>query len=287
VPTVGVNLTSASIIRLLLIATIASSVVIGTFFLYASGRLSLTLGSYDGIPKAAIIDQLHDDIPNTHFQEKAAEYLSAAGYQVDLYTTEAITVDFYKNLPNKGYKFIVIRSHSGIGPGTQQTIENTLGIFTGEKYDEKKYTFEQILGWVQKSKAFTNEYEAVVEREGTEMTLTNSEESDTYFSIGSKFINEYMIGKFPGSIVIIGGCNTLENTSLADSLVKRGASSIIGWDSLVEAGHNDRVILETMRSMLVDKADPKEAVGSAMQIYGPDPQYSAELNYYPRDFKNA
>jgi hypothetical protein len=96
-----------------------------------------------------------------------------------------------------------------------------------------------------------------------------------------------MVGKFPGSIIVIGGCNTLENTSLADSLVKRGASSILGWDKLVESGHNDRVILETLRSMLVDKADAKEAVQSAMQIFGPDPQYSAELDYYPRDSTNA
>jgi len=51
------------------------------------------------IRKAAILDQLYDDFPNELFQNKATEYLVAAGYQVDLYTTDEITVDFYKKLP--------------------------------------------------------------------------------------------------------------------------------------------------------------------------------------------
>lgn len=272
-----------NLVRMLLIGIIAGSVIGGTFFLYASGKLGLNFGYDDGIARAAIIDQLHDDIPSASFQEQARDYLTAAGYRVDLYNTEDITVDFYKNLPTKGYKFIVIRSHSGIAPGTDKNIENSLGIFTGEKYDEKKYTFEQLLGWVQKSRAFTEEFEAKVERGGTNMTLVNSQDSDTYFSIGSKFINENMVGKFPGSTIIIGGCNTLENPSLAESLVKRGAASIIGWDKLVEAGHNDRAVLAVLKNMLVDKEDGQEAVQLAMQMLGPDPQYSAELHYYPLD----
>jgi hypothetical protein len=268
---------------MLLIAIIAVSVIGGTFFLYASGKLGLNFAYDDGVARAAIIDQLHDDIPNANFQQQARDYLTAAGYRVDVYDTKDITVDFYKNLPTKGYKFIVIRSHSGIAATADNNIDNSLGIFTGEKYDEKKYTFEQIFGWVQKSRAFTEEYSAKVERGGTNMTLVNSDDSDTYFSIGSKFINEHMVGKFAGATIIIGGCNTLENPSLAESLVKRGATSIIGWNKLVEAGHNDRVVLAVLRNMLVDKENGQEAVQLAMQMLGPDPQYSAELHYYPFD----
>ena len=276
---------------MLLVGIIAISVIVGTFFLYASGKLGMNFSTYDdGVLRAAIIDQLHDDIPNADFIDNATGYLKTAGYQVvDVYTTKNITLDFYKNLPTKGYKFIVIRSHSGIAPGTDQKIDNSLSIFTGEKYDEKRYTFEQIMGWAQKSRAFTDEFEAKVEKTqgGTQMKLVNSDESKTYFSIGSKFINDHMVGKFPGSTIIIGGCNTLENPSLADSLVKRGASSIIGWNKLVEAGHNDRVVLQVLKSMLVDKENGKEAVKLAMRLFGADPQYSAELGYYPQDSAKA
>jgi hypothetical protein len=79
----------------------------------------------------------------------------------------------------------------------------------------------------------------------------------------------------------------MENPSLADSLVKRGASTVVGWNKLVSASHNDRVILETLRSILVDNLDTKQAVQSAMQKFGPDPEYSAELNYFPHDSVNA
>src|SRR3989442_8623593 len=285
--TLQVALLKPTLVRTFLIAIIATSVIVGTFFLYASGKLGVNIPSYDGVARAAIIDQLHDDIPNATFIENATGYLVAAGYKVDLFTTKDITIDFYKNLPTKGYKFIVIRSHSGNAPVSDKNIDNSLSIFTGEKYDEKKYTFEQIMGFVQKSRAFTDEYAAKVQKEGGQMTLVNSDHPDPYFSVGSKFINEYMVGKFPGSTIIIGGCNTLENPSLADSLVKRGASAIIGWNKLVEAGHNDRVILEVLRSMLVDKVDGKEAVYSAMHILGPDPQYSSELNYYSHDSQTA
>jgi len=72
--------------------------------------------SFDEIPKAAIIDQLHNDKPNKNYQQNVTKYLETAGYEVDLYTTDDITVDFYKKLPSLNYEFIVIRTHSlGIG----------------------------------------------------------------------------------------------------------------------------------------------------------------------------
>ena len=267
----------------LLVAAVAAAVsVFAVLFLVAFNGLIIhnNARSADGIAKSAIIDQLYDDVPNTQFQDKATEYLKAAGYQVDLYMTKDITVDFYKKLPSVGYKFIVIRSHSGTSPTSDQKIENSLGIFTGEKYVDSQYTLEQIFGLVQKSRTFTEEYTAKVERGPTEMSIVSSD-SKTYFSIGSKFIDESMVGKFPDSIVIIGGCNSLENTSLADSLHRRGASLIIGWNRPVGAGLNDVAVLEVLKHMLLDKANAKDAIRAATQIHGPDPVYSAVLKYYP------
>ena len=57
--------------------------------------------------RAAIIDQLHDDIPNFELQANATRMLEDAGYEVDLYTTKDITVGFYKNLPSMNYHFIL------------------------------------------------------------------------------------------------------------------------------------------------------------------------------------
>ena len=65
----------------------------------------------NGIKKAVIIYQLHDDIPNETFVQLATNYLEGAGYKVDYYSTNDITVDFYKELPKLNYQYIVVRSH--------------------------------------------------------------------------------------------------------------------------------------------------------------------------------
>ena len=96
---------------------------------------------------AAIIDQLDDIVPNKRHQQKALEYLENAGYDVDVYTTEDITVDFYKKLPSMNYKFIYIRTHSL----EVAQLGNATFLFTGEKYDIDKYILEQLSGQVRKA----------------------------------------------------------------------------------------------------------------------------------------
>jgi len=95
--------------------------IVLTVIYFTDGNLYDENFSSNDIDKAAIIDQLHKDIPNLHFQNKTQTLLEDAGYQVDLFTTEDITVDFYKKLPTMNYKFIVFRTHS-IAFGT---IENS------------------------------------------------------------------------------------------------------------------------------------------------------------------
>ncbi len=98
-------------------------------------------------PLAAIIDQLDDLFPNKRYQQKSLEYLENAGFDVDLYTTEDITVDFYKKLPSMNYKLIYIRTHS------VEVVElgNSTLLFTGEKYDIDKHILEQLSGQVTKA----------------------------------------------------------------------------------------------------------------------------------------
>ena len=91
------------------IAVIAITVSIIAMFLYDTVEANNI--QTESIPKAAIIDQLHDDIPNILLQQKATELLAAAGYEVDLFTTKDITLDFYKRLPSMNYDLAMIRTH--------------------------------------------------------------------------------------------------------------------------------------------------------------------------------
>ena len=273
--------------RIILISIIALAVAISAlFFVYFHTMTETSYNNtYDKTPRAAIIDQLYDDYPNPTFENMAKRDLQYAGYKVDIYTTKSVTIDFYKNLPLMGYKIIIIRSHASTS-FSNNTKTASADIFTGERYSPDKYTLEQILGLVDKSSYVFLDYGVTHTGNGGFSIREHDSASGTYFSIGSKFVDQQMQGKFPGSIVIIGGCDSLSSPILADSLVKRGASTVIGWDKLVMANHNDAVMLGVLNSLLVDKSDVQDAINSTMYKLGPDPIFSSVLKYYPASAGN-
>jgi len=96
-------------------------------------------------------------------------------------------------------------------------------------------------------------------------TMTFSEaQKKRQFMIGSKLVDEGMVGQFPGSVIIMGGCETLAHSFLADSFIARGASSVIGWNDLVETKNNDKAILTVLEESLVNDLEINEAIDSAM-----------------------
>jgi len=204
------------------------------------------------IRKAVIIDQLDKDITNLHYQNKTMSYLMDAGYEVDFYTTDDITVDFYKHLPSKNYEFIVIRSHSlaifGKNPSEW--------LFTGEKYSNEVHIGETLSGQLSPGVPFMVT---------TDQKITYSQAlKERHFMIGSKFIDESMVGQFPGSVIILGGCETMPHEFLAESLVKRGASSVIGWNELVGSNYNDKAIISLLEEILVNGLKIDKAINLVM-----------------------
>ncbi len=216
-----------------------------------------------GQPRATIIDQLDSEIPNKEFQETVTQYLEDAGYQVDIYTTEDITVDFYKELPTMNYDYIIIRSHS-LGAGS---IEKSASLFTGEKYTDHKYIKEQFLKHVGRGIPILSQ--TIMDQGGLGAFI-----DDTYFVIGSKMIDEIMEGNFNGSTIILAGCETMEDSTLADSFLNKGASEVVGWTGLVDSRNNDAIVEEMLKETFVNKLDLKQAVEVVMK------QVKGKL-YYP------
>jgi len=200
--------------------------------------------------RAAIIDQVHNDLPNFNLQADAQRMLEDAGYQVDLYTTDEITVDFYKNLPSMNYHFILIRSHGG----EDLSDENPTFLFTGEKYSKEKYTGEQIFGQIGYGIPF---YEEDLEelKEGGQDVLDHS-----YFTVGAKMVEDGMVGTFPDSIIIVGGCQSARSHDLMWSLINRGASHVLGWDATIESKDNDRAMIWLLEEILVKEVPLYDAV---------------------------
>jgi len=218
-----------------------------------------------GIKKAAIIDQLDAEFPNEQLHTHAKEILMNAGYdQVDLYTTEDITVDFYRELPSMDYEFIVARTHS---LAIKEQGKQSVWMFTGEKYSKHKYIQEQIESSISRGVPFlTGPYMDRVEAA-----------KQRHFIIGTDFVDKEMIGTFPGTTFILGGCDTMSYPFMAKSLVDRGASSIIGWYGLVSLYDNDRGIIKVLEEILVNGKNPDDAVDSVMEFYKGKMQYKHSI----------
>lgn len=253
------------------ILSLAITVSIIAIFLHDTAEANI-VDSSDNIPKAVIIDQLYDDIQNEWLHESVSALLEGAGYQVDIFTTKDITVDFYKKLPLQNYKFVIVRSH-GVADINDQ---NSVALFTGEKYVTDKYISEQLFGQIKKGAPlvevnfFTNGSDSQwVKVNDTYSTLTVPANAITtsdeeYFLITPTFVDTAMEGKFSQTIFVLSGCSTMNTDTMAKSLIRRGASSVVGWDNTVGSADNDFAILALLNRVLVDKMKMEDAIDSIM-----------------------
>ena len=267
----------------LVVASIASIVGISAFFIFQEGEAQAL--SYDGPPKALIIDQLYDEIPNENFHKMATEYFQTAGYKVDIVTTKDITVDFFRNLPSMDYKFVIIRTHGANNEDGSEVV-----LFTGEKYTEDKYIQEQLFGLVAKAAPILEVDYATKSDEESNWVIVNdtyrymsspvevSAHSDNaFFAISPKMI-ESMNGKFKDTIFLLGGCNTLSNPSMAKALVDHGASEVFGWNNKVGSTDNDNGILYFLQSYLTQDLDFEKSLDNLQNAMKP------QLMPYPAKF---
>ena len=225
---------------------------------------------YGGAPRAVIIDQLYYEIPSEFFHQEATDYLIAAGYEVDIFTTEDVTVDFYKNLPSMNYEYIVVRTH-----GASAESKDLVTLFTGEPYQDDKYISEQLFGTIKVGAPLQEIIYSLSDEEGnpTEWIQVNEtttiisglvhfdkESKNEYFVITPKLVKDSMVGTFPDSVIILGGCNTAEYDSMARALIERGAKNVIGWDETISNSVNDQTMLWFLEEALINNAEIDDAV---------------------------
>ena len=206
--------------------------------------------------KAAIVDQLSGTFPNPSFNDNAKNLLLGAGYTVDYYSPDQVTVNFFRSLPSKGYGLIIIRAHStGWIPG------DPVSIFTSEPYIRSSYFYEQLTDQLGNGR------------------LDNDK---IYFEISSKFVQDAMQGRFPNSIIVMMGCTGLKNSEMAQAFVSKGARVYVSWTNSVTPDRTDNATTALLRSLAQGKTVSK-AVSTAMDEVGPDPIYNSRLGFYPDD----
>jgi hypothetical protein len=233
----------------------------------------------DGRPRAIIIDQLAATDPNPAFVFNAAGFLAAAGYAVDYVPPEDVTVDLYRDLPAHGHELVILRTHAASsgrallagdrtagGPVAEpwDEVERGVSIFTNEPFTPERHVRDQDAGRLARNLYFDA-----------------AQGGRAYFGIIPEFVMEAMRGTFPGSTVVLMGCDGLESTVMAEAFAARGAGDFVSWSDLVTAEHTDKATEQFLRHLLLEGRSTVEAVGLTMAEIGPDPVYGGLLMIRP------
>jgi hypothetical protein len=243
--------------------------VLAVILLLVAAVLPVSCRPTDGVDishnKAAIIDQLYLREPNPDFIAESKRTLESAGFTVDVWQGGDITVDFYRKLPSLGYRFIVLRVHSGLlleMKGDQVVeLENTY-LFTAENYTTTRYITEQLTDKVSN---------AMME-----------EDYPLVFAVNSEFIRDAK-GSFNHTVVLAMGCESYEFDDLPQAFIDKGASVFIGWSELVTLEHVDTVTLDLLHNLCTDNMTIAQGISATMTDQGNDPYFDSFLKFFPAD----
>ena len=226
--------------------------------------LGVGSGEQSGPPKAAIVDQLSLTDPNPAFVQDATSMLEGAGYAVDYYPGEQVTVEFYRGLATHHYGVLILRVHSGRYRTPDGTLTDDVVLFSGEPYSQS-YPEERKTGILKRARYFETDPPTFL------------------FGIPAQFVESRMKGGFEGATVILMGCDGLRSNTMAEAFTGKGAKAFISWDDIVSADHTDAATERLLQYLVVDKLGVQEAVAATMREIGPDPSYGGKLAVYPAE----
>jgi len=214
----------------------------------------------DVSPKIAIVDQLSTQWPNQSFNQTIQTILNQTGLKVDYYPSEAVTVDFYRDLPKHNYKLIIFRAHSS-GTSAVSGTPSFVVFFTSELF---------------------NSYAHVPEQTDMRVVMVMFPHVEArYFGVTPLFVKDSMEGRFNDTLIVAMGCEGLTNTSMAEAFIQKGAKAYISWNGSVSSSHTDEATVSLLTHLITEKQTVEEAVTQTMNEVGPDPTDKSILLFYP------
>jgi hypothetical protein len=233
-------------------------VIVGSLTYYLlSSKGPMTIGN---TPKIAVVDQLGAMWPDPAFNQTIQGILNQTGLQVDYYPSEEVTVDFYRKLPSHNYKLIIFRVHSTASTQAKD-MPPWVVFFTSENYSGTAHTSEQ------------------ADMRVVYVKFLNS--NQLYFGITPTFVQNSMEGRFNNTFVIAMGCESLNQTTMAEAFIERGAEAYIGWNGTVSASQTDGTTETLLRHLVTENQTVEEAVKQTMNEVGTDPTDNSTLLFYP------
>ncbi|UCD96341.1 MAG: hypothetical protein JSV35_07605 [Candidatus Bathyarchaeota archaeon] len=214
---------------------------------------------------ATIVDQLSikPEFTNESFSEDCTLLLNASGFDIEYYRGEEVTVNFYKTLPSRSGKILLLRAHSAVRDNT-----DWVDLFTSELFREGMYI------------------DLASTRQISRAQMSN--DNKWYFSVGPTFVTDSVSGRFdPECVIVLMGCNSLNTTTMAEALVSRGAKAVIGWTSWVSADYTDAFTWQLLNLLLAET--PHTIRNAIRQLNNkiaekPNP-WNSTLVYYPKSLE--
>jgi hypothetical protein len=210
--------------------------------------------------RAAIVDQLSLTQPSPTFIDAVTKTLQGAGYAVEYYPGEDVTVEFYRTFPAQPYDLVIYRVHSALGRENGKPAD-WVTLFTADAYRETWYVDEQKTRRLSKVSYYEN--------------------GPPYFGIMPDFVKSSMKGNLQGSTVVLMGCDGLATDTIAKALVEKGAKAVVSWNGLVTGDHTDEAAEQLLRHLATEGLPLEEAVEKTAEEVGPDPAYGSVLRLYP------
>lgn len=236
--------------------TVALLTAVAVTLLVACG--SGSEGPAQGPARAAIVDQLSISHPNQGFIDDATDQLVRAGYLVDYYPGEQVTVDLYRQIAEHDYEYVVLRVHMARFEGDWRGVTYDQPVlFTAEPYNPDQYVDEQ--------------WELLLN------PVFAYEGAPRYFGVAPNFIEE--AGDYEGATVVLMGCSGMSTDALAAAFSEQGAERVVGWNDLVSAQHTDEATSHLL-GYLLDGSTAQEAVAKTNDEVGTDPIYDSHLLAY-------
>lgn len=247
------------------LALILLIIVVSAYFTYSSISQSSNQTINQAYQfRATIVDHLSLSRPNQTFIETATNTLKQAGYSVDYYPGEQVTVEFYRNLPTHGYEFMILRVHSTAANPEMVTL------FTSERYEKTKYIYEQLRGDIV-SVAFSQD---------------EADKGILYFGVNPLFVTQSMKGRFQNTKIIMTGCDGLSNTKMAEAFIEKGARVYIGWNGSILGTRNDPAIAGLLQHLVTENQTVEKAVADTMKEFAPSSIDNSVLQYYPLEARD-
>jgi hypothetical protein len=208
--------------------------------------------------RAAILDGLATDYPNQTFIKSAMEVLRGAGFEVDVYSPENISLNLLKELPSKYYDLIIFRTHGG-------RIRQPIGLFIGsglfiEKCNPDSYRYEIESGYLLLGRPF----------------LSN----EIYCVAPPHYISEKLRGEFRRTMIIAMSCFTGDDNVMASAFFERGAGTYIGFRGEISPSYADAFTITFLRKLYFEKLSIREAFDQALRELGSDPHYGGSPVLY-------